>query len=379
MRIPDAHLIEADPHRARRVAAEVLVGEEEDAAAAGEGPFEDGAGVARGADDPAVAATEGLEACRRIDVGDGGQLGGVDDGAEIGPGILHLMDRGHVGHRAAGGEIGEDDRHAPAAAGGDLVGAVGEDVGRLGHEVDAAEGNRLAFVPIGSRAGELVAVPLEVGVGDDAVLLVVVAEDHEPAAHSLPHPLDPGRELGVGEGAVVGEWAREGRGGGGAAHGVKYTPGVRRLPPSLYFPFDGRCGLRPPRGPPRTVRNQTGRMARSMARKVVNRKELRAQNDAAEARGKETTEKKEKVAKEPKAKKEKVAKEPKVAAKKTVRKKVAKETRLKAYWGVFNQAMKRLVLFEYADKKAAEKKASELTASSRATHFIQLVKEAITE
>ena len=116
-----------------------------------------------------------------------------------------------------------------------------------------------------------------------------------------------------------------------------------------------------------------------MARKVVNRKELRAQNDAAEARGKETPEKKEKVAKEPKAKKEKVAKEPKVAAKKTVRKKVAKETRLKAYWGVFNQAMKRLVLFEYADKKSAEKKAAELSASSRATHFIQLVKEAITE
>jgi hypothetical protein len=119
-----------------------------------------------------------------------------------------------------------------------------------------------------------------------------------------------------------------------------------------------------------------------MARKVVNRKELRAQNDAAEARGKEKTEKtekKDKVAKEPKAKKEKVAKEPKVAAKKTVRKKVAKETRLKAYWGVFNQAMKRLVLFEYADKKSAEKKAAELTASSRATHFIQLVKEAISE
>ena len=41
-----------------------------------------------------------------------------------------------------------------------------------------------------------------------------------------------------------------------------------------------------------------------MARKVVNRKELRAQNDAAEARGKEKAEKKEKVAKEPKAKKE---------------------------------------------------------------------------
>ena len=61
------------------------------------------------------------------------------------------------------------------------------------------------------------------------------------------------------------------------------------------------------------------------------------------------------------------------------RRKVAKVARMKAYWGVFNPSMKRLVLFEYADKKAAEKKANDLTASSRAHHFIQLVKEAITE
>lgn len=114
-----------------------------------------------------------------------------------------------------------------------------------------------------------------------------------------------------------------------------------------------------------------------MARKVVNRKELRAQADAAEAREKSGG-KKEKPVKE-KAVKEGAAKEPKAPAKKPARKKVAKEARLKAYWGVFNPAMKRLVLFEYADKKAAEKKAAELTGSSRAQHFIQLVKEAIAE
>lgn len=118
-----------------------------------------------------------------------------------------------------------------------------------------------------------------------------------------------------------------------------------------------------------------------MARKVVNRKELRAQADAAEARGKKAASK-EKTAKAPKEKavKEKKAKEPKKPGeKKTTRKKVAKETRLKAYWGVFNQGMKRLALFEYADKKAAEKKVQELIASSRAHHFVQLVKEAISE
>mgnify|MGYP006271375003 FL=1 len=115
-----------------------------------------------------------------------------------------------------------------------------------------------------------------------------------------------------------------------------------------------------------------------MARKTVNRKELRAQSDAAEAR--EKTAKKATKEKAPKAKKEKAAKEPsKAPAKKPSRKKVAKEARMKAYWGVYTPAMKRLALFEYSDRKAAEKKAADLTASSRVSHFIQLCKEAITE
>jgi hypothetical protein len=116
-----------------------------------------------------------------------------------------------------------------------------------------------------------------------------------------------------------------------------------------------------------------------MARKVVNRKELRAQNDAAEAREKTKKSPKDKAAKTPKAKKEKVAKDPTKVAKKPSRKKTAKESRMKAYWGVYNQGMKRLAMFEYSDKKAAEKKAADLMASSRTNHFIQLVKEAITE
>ena len=61
------------------------------------------------------------------------------------------------------------------------------------------------------------------------------------------------------------------------------------------------------------------------------------------------------------------------------KKKVAKEARMKAFWGVFNQGMKRLALFEYADKKAADKKVSELIASSRVHHFVQLIKEPIAE
>ena len=106
-----------------------------------------------------------------------------------------------------------------------------------------------------------------------------------------------------------------------------------------------------------------------MARKVVNRKELRAQAEAAEEMEKDT-----------KSAKKKKAASKKTTAKRTTKKKVAKEARMKAYWGVYTQSMKRVVLFEYADKKAADKKAAELSAGgSKAPHFVQLVKEPIAE
>ena len=100
-----------------------------------------------------------------------------------------------------------------------------------------------------------------------------------------------------------------------------------------------------------------------MARKVLNRKELRAANDAAE--GAEGTEAKVKPVK-----------------KATVRKsraKVPKEVRLKAFWGVFNQSMKRVAKYDFTQRKAAEAKAAELSASGggKSPHFIQKCKEEI--
>ncbi|MBL8825395.1 MAG: hypothetical protein JNM18_00320 [Planctomycetaceae bacterium] len=121
-----------------------------------------------------------------------------------------------------------------------------------------------------------------------------------------------------------------------------------------------------------------------MARKVVNRKELRRQADAAEEREEEELEDEVEDADdadddesgdddddEPKAKKKKAP------AKKKARTKTVKEVRLKAFWGVFNQSMKRVALFEYSEKKAAQKKADELTTSQKTPHFIQPVKEVI--
>ncbi len=99
-----------------------------------------------------------------------------------------------------------------------------------------------------------------------------------------------------------------------------------------------------------------------MARKILNRKELRNENDAAEkAEGKA----------KPAAKK--------APAKRKSRAKVAKEVRLKAFWGVFNQSLRRISLFEYSQRQQADKKAADLTESQKTPHFVQLVKEVIEE
>lgn len=102
-----------------------------------------------------------------------------------------------------------------------------------------------------------------------------------------------------------------------------------------------------------------------MARKIVNRKELRREGEAAEKAGTE-----EKATK-------KKAKAP--AKPRKSRAKSTKGVRLKAYWGIFNQSMKRVAVFEYSQRDKAENKATELSGSQRTPHFVQLVKEAIEE
>jgi hypothetical protein len=110
-----------------------------------------------------------------------------------------------------------------------------------------------------------------------------------------------------------------------------------------------------------------------MARKVVNRKELRAEAEAAEARS-EAAEEGAKGAKKTKAKAEK-----KAPAKRKSRSKTAEPERRKLFWGVFNQSAKRVALFDFSQRKAAEAKATELTSGGKNQHFVMKVKEAISE
>jgi hypothetical protein len=105
-----------------------------------------------------------------------------------------------------------------------------------------------------------------------------------------------------------------------------------------------------------------------MARKVVSRKEKRAEVEAAEKAGKKTT-----------ATKTKKVAGTKAAPKRKSRAKAAKDIRLKAFWGVFNQTLKRIALFEYSERKKADKMAAELTANGKSPHFVQLVKDVVQE
>jgi hypothetical protein len=155
------------------VAAEVLVGEEQHLAAlAGpaQRPGQRGPRVRGGADGAPVPTRERLDRRRGVHVGDG--HGGVGDPRldELVPALLDLVDRGHVGHRAARRQVGQDDRLA----------VRGEDVGRLGHEVHAAEDDELRAGARRGLLGQLEGVSRDVGELDDLVALVVVPQDERP-------------------------------------------------------------------------------------------------------------------------------------------------------------------------------------------------------
>jgi hypothetical protein len=150
-----------------------------------------------------------------------------------------------------------------------------------------------------------------------------------------------------------------------------------------------------------------------MGRRILNRKELRADFDAAERRttkgddeevvdeeaeSDEEEEEEEKSEEEgegegeaepeadadedeeapaPKKKKAVKVKAPKVAKPKRTR--AAKVVRMRLVWGVFNNSHQCVATYEYPKRKDADAHAAKLTADKKNTHFVQPVKEAIEE
>jgi hypothetical protein len=158
-----------------------------------------------------------------------------------------------------------------------------------------------------------------------------------------------------------------------------------------------------------------------MGRRILNRKELRADFDAAERRKgddeevadeeaetEDEEEEEEKAEEEdegeadaegegegegegeaadedddkpaPKKKAAKAAKPPKAPkAAKPKRTRAAKVVRMRLVWGVFNNSHQCVATYEYPKRKDAEAHAAKLTADKKNTHFVQPVKEAIEE
>ena len=96
----------------------------------------------------------------------------------------------------------------------------------------------------------------------------------------------------------------------------------------------------------------------NMARKTVSRMEKRLEAEAAEA-----------TEEAPKKKKKKAKRKKKAAA----------DVRMKLFWGVFSPSMKRVALFDFNQKKQAQKRCDELTAKGKGDHFIQKVKDKVEE
>lgn len=108
-----------------------------------------------------------------------------------------------------------------------------------------------------------------------------------------------------------------------------------------------------------------------MAKRTRSRHELREQAEAAERLGKSAEEAggDKKKAKEPKKK----------AATKSKRAKAKVIVRKRLLWGVFSSSLKEEGRFPYAEKEAAENRASELAARHKRTYFVQPIKEPLPE
>jgi hypothetical protein len=138
-----------------------------------------------------------------------------------------------------------------------------------------------------------------------------------------------------------------------------------------------------------------------MGRRVLNRKEMRADFDAAERQKEEgeldeseeldeeeeededeadgeadaEDEADEDEEDEAPKKRKKAAAKPKAKP----RTRAAKVVRLKAVWAVFSNSNQRVATYEYPKRKEAEDHAARLTNDKKSTHFVQMIKEPMEE
>jgi hypothetical protein len=118
-----------------------------------------------------------------------------------------------------------------------------------------------------------------------------------------------------------------------------------------------------------------------MAGRTLDRRELRRQSDQAEQNGEsepdDADEADDEPAAKPAAKKPRAKAPPKPRVKRPRKAKVP--PRMRARWGVFDNAMKQVAVFDYNQRAAAEGKLADLLARNKGLHFMQIVKEPMPE
>lgn len=115
-----------------------------------------------------------------------------------------------------------------------------------------------------------------------------------------------------------------------------------------------------------------------MAKRVLNRRQLRDDADAA-ARVETPAPQETDVAAEDAPVKKKAAPRKKAAAgprpKRTAKKK--DPVRMRARWAVFDGGMKQIAVFDYSNRDAADQKLADMNAKKGGAYFLQLIKEAM--
>ena len=114
-----------------------------------------------------------------------------------------------------------------------------------------------------------------------------------------------------------------------------------------------------------------------MAGRIMNRRELRKQAEAADATQQLTATPAEGVVEEAPKKKTRA----KATGASKVRKPRAKKgsPRMRARWGLFDAAMKQVAVFDFNQRAAAEAKLADLLAVKKGAHFMQMVKDLMPE
>jgi hypothetical protein len=107
-----------------------------------------------------------------------------------------------------------------------------------------------------------------------------------------------------------------------------------------------------------------------MARRILNRRQLREQAEQAGQLGADATDTG--LAPVPRLKKGKAKASAAPRAKKPRAKKAP--PRMCARWGVFDAGMKQVAIFDYNQRAAADAKLEDLLAKKKGIHFLQIVK-----